>query len=67
MIDFTMRVDMKDQKIKITFTHLSISFPDGGDGVAVLESRMADVRPALIKLGEKLKASIEKGKSNNNW
>lgn len=69
---FTMRVDMKAQKMKITFTNLGISWPStrsvlGADNIRVSDSDMEDVRPALLKLGEELRVAITKEKTKADW
>ena len=71
-LDFTMRVDIKDQKIRLTFTNLGFSFPStqgipAADDWPIRENQMGDVRPALIKLGEELKDAITKEKTKADW
>lgn len=71
-LDFTMRVDMKDQKMKLTFSNLGISWPysqsaPSADHLPVREDQMSDVRPALIKLGDELRAAIDKEQTKANW
>ncbi len=71
-LDFTMRVDTKDQKMKVTFMNLGLSWPPtsgapSADHLPIREDQMADVRPALAKLQDELTASIKKEQTKADW
>lgn len=74
-LGFTMRVDIKDQKFKITFLNLRFSMPPSRSGMFfvpgternVLQGEFDDARPALLALSEQLRAAIEKEQAKANW
>jgi hypothetical protein len=66
-LQFTLRVDMKDQKFKVTLSNMTSFYPTG-ENMALWKHDIDEAaRPALAKLGEQLKATIEKEKSSSNW
>jgi len=72
-----MRVDIKDQKFRITFSNLNLSWPasydrtfgaqPAHDGPIVNKGDLDAVRPGLLKFGDKLLASFGKDKGKGNW
>jgi hypothetical protein len=70
-LGFTMRVDARDDKFKVTYSNLTLSWPpfketSGFEG-PVDQSYMGQVRPALLKLAHALKKSIAGEKPTENW
>lgn len=76
-VPFTMRVDIKDQKFRLTFSNLYLSWPPsydrrygavpGHDAPITTKSHLDAVRPVLLKLGDQLLASFGKDKGKSNW
>lgn len=76
-VPFTMRVDIKDQKFRLTFSNLNLSWPPsynrtygaqpGHDAPIVNKSDLDTVRPVLLKFGDQLLASFGKEKGKSNW
>ena len=75
-VPFTMRVDIKDYKFRLTFSNLHLSWPpsynrtfgaqSGHDGPISTQGDLDAVRPVLLKFGDEILASlgIEKGKKD---
>ena len=76
-VPFTMRVDIKDQKFRLTFSNLHLSWPasynrtygaqPGHDGPIRNQSDLDAVRPVLLKFGDQLLTSFGKDKGKSNW
>jgi len=75
-VPFTMRVDMKDQKFKISFSNIRLSWPasySSGiasrayDGPVNNQGDMNAIKPALLMLGDEILASMNSNKSKSNW
>ena len=73
-LDFTIRVDIKDQKMRVTFLNLGESFPPspgyglaGAENLPLRDSERDDVSPTLLKMQDDLKAFIETNKSGSNF
>jgi hypothetical protein len=71
LLGFTMRVDMKDDKMRVTFTNLQSIVPPSqgvyGGTYPVREDQMDAVRPALDYLRDDMKAAILSGKAKADW
>lgn len=75
-VPFTMRVDMKEQKFKLTFTNISVArpplyangvyYPAGNDPIH-LQGDLDSIKPKLLGFGSDLKASIHKDSGSKNW
>lgn len=71
-ISFTMRIDIKDQKFRITYSNInfimppSVQIPSGLER-GVVQSEFDATRPALLALTDKLRTTIEKEKTTTNW
>ena len=76
-VPFTMRVDIKDQKFRLTFSNLHLSWPPsynrtfgaqaGHDGPISTQSDLDAVKPELLKFGDQILASLGKEKSKKDW
>lgn len=73
-IGFTMRVDIKDQKFRITFSNIKLSFPPSSGTIfvpgidrTVLQGEFDDAKPALLNLGNQLRAAIDQEKSKSDF
>lgn len=76
-IPFTMRVDMKDQKFKLTFSNIRLSWPpsynatfgaqSGHDGPISTQGDMDAVKPKLLAFGPQLTAAIQKNRGSKDW
>jgi len=75
-VPFTMRVDMKDDKFKITFSNIKLSWPasyssgissPAYDGPVNSQGDMDAIKPALLKFGDEILASINSSKSKSDW
>ncbi len=73
---YTMKVDLKDEKFRITFSNPMIAWPyDKNDGHPIdvnlgipprNQSQMADIKKGLLTLAGTLNSSLDK-KANSNW
>ena len=76
-IPFTMRVDIKDQKFRLTFSNLRLTWPpsynrvfgaqSGLDRPLATRGEFNAARPALLKFGDQLLASLSKDKKKDKW
>ena len=76
-VPFTMRVDIKDQKFRLTFSNLHVSWPPSysrtygaipGNNVPIGTRNTLDaVRPRLLNLGDQLLDSLGKEKGKTDW
>jgi hypothetical protein len=76
-VPFTMRVDIKDQRFRLTFSNLNLSWPPsynrtygaqrGHDGPIRNLSDIEVVKPELLKFGDQIKTSLRKAKAKSNW
>ena len=75
-VPFTMRVDTKDGKFRLTFTNIHLAWParyssgirtDAADFPVRRQSDMDIIRPKLLAMGDEIKAQIESGKTSNDW
>jgi hypothetical protein len=70
--NFTMRVDMKDNKFKVTFSNLRETFPPNeynSSGIYPVDTRdiYDNVKPELLRLADRLSASMSNTKSKGDW
>jgi hypothetical protein len=68
----TMRVDMKDERFKITFSNLRLIFPASTTGPAeehplTSQGALDDVRPMLLKIGPAILKSVEQEEDKGDW
>lgn len=73
-LNFNVRLDMKDNKFRATYTNLELFMPAIGSGfsqtdtiIPVEKDNMEDVTKGLSKLSDELKLSIEKEAEKSNW
>ena len=70
---FTMRVDVKDTKIRLTFTNILLTWPpsnsslSGHKGPIATQGVLDDVKPALLKIGDEIVAFIGNPKNSSDW
>jgi len=69
---FTMRIDIKDQKFRLTFSNLYLSWPPHGawpgyDGPIRNQRELDAIRPELLKFGDQILASFGKEKGKSDW
>ena len=62
MISFKMKIEVKDQKFRISFSELD---PVGGYGL--LQGELDEVKPQLLMLGDEISTSLLKRKSEKAW
>ena len=76
-VPFTMRVDMKDQKFKLTFFNVRISWPPfydtiygiqpGYEAPICSQGELDAIKPKLISLGDELISAIQNKNELPNW
>jgi hypothetical protein len=76
-VPFTMRVDTKDEKFRLTFSNLKVSWPPsynatvgyqkGHTGPVNTKGDFDAIKPRLLALGEQILSSINNGVTNSNW
>lgn len=74
---FTMRTDMKDNKFRLTFSNIQLSWPPsysstfgaqpGYTGPVNSRNDLEKIRPELLKFGDQVRSSIGKAKTTTNW
>lgn len=65
-VPFQMRVDMKDQKFKISFSQVTLVIPGTWDGFPPPRA-FAEIKPALLEYGDKILASMTKNNTKSEW
>jgi hypothetical protein len=72
-VPFTMRVDVKDQKFRLTFTNVHLSWTaqpgvrTAYDGPPARKGAIDNIRPVLLGFGDQLLTSFAKDKGKSNW
>jgi len=75
-VPFTMRVDIKDQKFRLTFTNLRLSWPADNskygvrtayDGPIGRQGAFDAISPVLLKFGDDIIASFGKDTIKSDW
>jgi len=64
-VSYTMRIDIKDNKIKLSFFNLLSEY--SGSGIAYSKRDEDGVKPKLMSYGEKLRDSIDKDSKSDDW
>jgi len=75
--NFTMRVDIKDEKFRCTFINIKVAWPASFDvttGVRAagersigFEQESVNIKKELLKIPDLIAFHIKKGKTNDNW
>ena len=71
-VPFTMRVDIKDQRFRLTFSNIRLSWPPAPgrtsyDGPVGTQRAVDAIRPVLLRFGDQLLAALGKEKGKGNW
>ncbi len=67
LVLFTMRVDVKEEKYRLSFTNLQLT-GNGGGSMALTQQEDLDIaRPVLMGYGDLIKQSFKSHESNSNW
>jgi len=76
-VPFTMRIDIKQQKFRLAFSNIHISWPASYDrtfgakpaynGPINTQSDIDAIKPKLLAFGDQLLASFDKEKNKSNW
>jgi hypothetical protein len=75
-VHFTMRVDTKDEKFRLTFSNLRISWPPRVDSLGYhsayegpinLMSNLNVIKPKLLEFGDQIASSITGSKGKETW
>lgn len=72
-VAFTMRIEMKDQKARVTFTGLRILIPPQAgihgpmDNPVYAQSDMDNIKPALLALADSMGKAIVSVEPKGNW
>src|SRR5690606_19003011 len=75
-VPFTMRVDMKDQKFRISFSNIRLTWPASyssgissaaHDGPVSTQGDMNAIKPILLNFGNEILSSMTTNKSKSNW
>jgi len=73
-VPFTMKVDIKDQRFRLTFSNIELDTP-GSPQFGLPPSRspvrrkvdLDRIRPELLKFGDQISAAIRAGKLKSDW
>ena len=71
-VHFTMRVDIKDDKFRLSFSNLGLWSPGtygrvGQETPIYMQSDLDAVKPKLLSFGDQILASFSKNKSAAQW
>lgn len=75
-VPFTMKVETKDGRIRLTFTNIHLAWPasfnsgirtNAHDGPVNQRGDLDKIRPELLKLGDQIVASVGQLKTDDNW
>jgi len=75
-IPFTMKIDVKDDKFRLTFSNLGLAWPSRRDssgfhpaheGPLRQQGDYDVIRPVLLKYGEDIKASLAQSSTSDKW
>ena len=75
-IHYTAKIDVKDEKFRLTFDNLQLSWPASHSGGVTSSAYKGPLtkkddydllRPVLLKQGESIKASLHSSVSSDNW
>ncbi|MCP3943533.1 MAG: DUF4468 domain-containing protein [Desulfobacteraceae bacterium] len=76
-VPFTMRVDIKDQKFRLTFSNIHLSWPPsynatfgaqpGYNGPVRTQGDLDAIKPKFLKFGDALLASFKTNRQKSDW
>jgi hypothetical protein len=76
-VPFTMNVDMKDNKFRLTFSNLQLAWPPRSDSLGyhpanpgspmAMQSDYDAVKSKLLTFGEEIRASLSKEPKDDKW
>lgn len=75
-VRFTMRIDMKDDKFRLTFSNVNLTWPatyrsgissPAYDGPVNSKKDREKIRVALLALGPRLQAAMSSAGANDDW
>ena len=76
-VPFTMRVDMKDERMRVTFTNINLAIPatynrtfgviPAYEGPIKTQNDLDAISPKLIALGDALAAAVTAPKKSDDW
>ncbi len=73
---FTMKVEVKDEKFRLSFSNLKVYHPYFSNSVTTISAgenpvwskgQMSDIKPKLLAFGAQIKASLSHAKEKSNW
>ena len=76
MVPFTMRVDVKDDKFRLTYSNLRVSWPASSDslgfhaaggGSMTQQGEYDAIKPILLSMGESIKSSVVTEVKTGKW
>jgi hypothetical protein len=75
-VPFTMKVETKDEKIRLTFTNIHLAWPasfrsgissPAHDDLVYQRKDLDAIRPELLKFGDQIVGSVGQLKADDNW
>lgn len=76
-VPFTMRVDTKDQKFRLTFTNINIAWPSSynsiigvikaHDAPVATKEELDRIRPILLEFGDQVLAAVKSDNARSDW
>jgi hypothetical protein len=75
-VPFTMKVETKDGRIRVSFTNIHLAWPasyssgissPAHDGPIQQRGDLEKIKPELLKFGDQIVASVGQLKSDDNW
>lgn len=65
-VPFQMRVDIKDQKFKLSFSQITLVIPGTMNGFPPPRA-FVEIKPALLAYGDRILASMHKSSNKSEW
>ncbi|MBV6388449.1 MAG: hypothetical protein JNIBNLAF_00041 [Nitrosomonas europaea] len=69
---FTMKVEVKDERFRLTFSNIHLAWPASPSGPAAnfpinQQQQLDTAKPKLLAFGEQIKSALASGKASSNW
>lgn len=76
-VPFTMKVETKDNRFRLTFSNIKIDSPEVSNGGFLIvpamtmpmnnQGELDAIKPVLLHFGDEILASMSNNKANSNW
>ena len=66
-VRFTIRVDVKNERFRLTFKNLSFLWPEGNEIPVSIQSDIDIIKPELLNFGDQIILSLKQSKQKDSW